>query len=172
MTVVIGLKFQGDILLAADREENDAYLRSEVQKIQRLVFPNKMTAGITGAGDAHFIDFAMAEIGGYLWSHPRMSIARFSSGIETVLKEVFAEHIFATNLQAKERPDFGLLIACNHHGQSKLFKTKQAAPLEIFDFAASGYGASYAEILLRKFGSAQESVETRDFGWFLHFSLL
>jgi len=138
--------------LAADREENDTYLRYQVQKIQRLGFPNKMTAGITGDGDAHFIDFSTQEIKNYFVSHPKISISRVGNGIETVLKRVFTEHIFATNVDAKERPDFGLLIACNHHGKSKLFKTKLAAPIEIFDFAASGYGASYSEILLRKFG--------------------
>jgi 20S proteasome alpha/beta subunit len=151
MTVVVGLKFMEGMVLAADREENDSYLRYQVQKIQRLRFPNKMIAGITGDGDAHFIDFSTDKIKGFLLSRPKMSISRIDKGIETVLKEVFQEHIFASNLGAAERPDFGLLIACIQHGKQKLFKTKQAAPLEVFDFAASGYGASYAEILIRKF---------------------
>ena len=151
MTVVVGLKFGQDIVLAADREESDTYLRYQVQKIQRLGFPNKMVAGITGDGDAHFIDYSIQEISDYLQKHPKIPIARFGKGMESVLQKVFAEHIFATNLQAKERPDFGLLIACNYRGKSKLFKTKQAALIEMFDYAASGYGASYAEILLRKY---------------------
>jgi 20S proteasome alpha/beta subunit len=151
MTVVVGLKFMEGMVLAADREENDTYLCYQVQKIQRLAFPNKMIAGITGDGDAHFIDFSTEKIKDYLLEHPKISISRIGKGIETVLKEVFDQHIFATNLSAKERPDFGLLIACNHRGKNKLFKTKQAAPIEVFDFAASGYGASYAEILIRKF---------------------
>lgn len=151
MTVVIGLKLQDDIVLAADREESDSYLPDQVQKIQRLGFPNKMIAAIAGAGDAHFIDFSAAEIENYLWSHPRVPISQVGQRIGTLLKEIFAQHIFVTNLSARERPDFELLIACNHHGVGKLFKTKQAAPIEILDFAACGYGASYAEILLRKF---------------------
>ncbi len=151
MTVVVGLKFMEGMVLAADREENDSYLRYQIQKIQRLRFRNKMIAGITGDGDAHFIDFSTDKIKDYLLSHSKMPISRIGKGIETVLKEVFEEHIFATNLSAKERPDFGLLIACIQHGKHKLFKTKQAAPVEVFDFAASGYGASYAEILIRKF---------------------
>lgn len=151
MTVVVGLKFQQDVVLAADREESDAYLRDQVQKIQRLRFPNKMIAGIAGSGNAHFIDFSTEKIKDYLASHSKLALSRVGKGIEIVLKEVFADHIFATNLNVKDPPDFGLLIACNHHGQSKLFKTEQAAPLEVFDFATSGYGASYAEILLRRF---------------------
>jgi 20S proteasome alpha/beta subunit len=143
MTVVVGLKFMEGIVLAADREESDSYLRYQVQKIQRLRFPNKMIAGITGDGDAHFIDFATGKIKDYLVAHPRVPISRVGAGIETVLKEIFTEHIFATNLSAKERPDFGLLVACNHRGASRLFKTHYAAPLEVPDFAASGYGATY-----------------------------
>jgi 20S proteasome alpha/beta subunit len=151
MTVVVGLKFMEGMVLAADKEENDTYLKYPVQKIQRLGFPNKMIAGITGDGDAHFIDFSIDKIKDYLLSHSKMPISKIGKGVEIVLKEVFEEHIFATNLSAKERPDFGLLIACIQHGKHKLFKTKQAAPVEIFDFAASGYGASYAEILIRKY---------------------
>lgn len=46
MTVVVGLKFKKGIVLAADREESDDYLRDRVQKNQRLRFPNEMIAGI------------------------------------------------------------------------------------------------------------------------------
>jgi 20S proteasome alpha/beta subunit len=151
MTVVVGLKFMEGIVLAADKEESDTYLKSPVQKIQRLVFPNKMIAGMTGAGDAHFIDFSIAELEGYLWGHPELPMSKLGKGIETVLKETFAEHIFSTNLPAEDRPNFALLVACIHAGESKMFKTRQAAPLEVFDFAASGAGGTYAEILIRKY---------------------
>jgi hypothetical protein len=70
--------------------------------------------------------------------------------IETVLKDVFEQHIFPTNLPAGERPDFGLLVGVSHGSESKLFKTQQAAPVEVMDFAASGIGASYAYILLQR----------------------
>jgi 20S proteasome alpha/beta subunit len=146
MTVVVGLKFQEGIVLAADKEESDDYLRDQVQKIQRLRFPNEMIAGIAGSGDGHFIDFAAEEIKNYLWAHPEVPISRVGAGIETVLKGIFTEHIFATNLPPRERPGFGLLVGCNHRGTSKLFKTHYAAPLEVFDFAASGAGR-----VMRKF---------------------
>lgn len=129
MTVVVGLKFGQDMVLAADKEENDTYLRYQIQKIQRLGFPNGMIAGIAGDGDAHFIDYSAGKLKDYLLNHPKISVLRMGQGIEKVLKEVFAEHIFATNLEAKERPDFGLLVACSRNGQSKMFKTKQAAPV-------------------------------------------
>jgi hypothetical protein len=41
MTVVVGLKFQEGIVLAADREESDDYLRDQVQKINVFASPTK-----------------------------------------------------------------------------------------------------------------------------------
>jgi 20S proteasome alpha/beta subunit len=128
MTVVVGLKFIEGIVLAADKEENDTYLKYPIQRIQRLGFPNKMIAGITGDGDAHFIDFSTEKIKDYLLRHPKTSISQVGKGIETVLKEVFTEHIFAANLSAQERPDFGLLVGCIQRGENKLFKTKAGRP--------------------------------------------
>lgn len=148
MTLVVGLKFENDIVLAADREEGDSYLRHEVQKIQRLEFPSKILAGITGAGDGHFIDYATERLADYLLTHPELTLAGMSQTIETVLKDVFAQHIVPSNFA--DRFDFGLLVAVNHGGKSRLFKTQQAAALEVFDFAALGYGGSYATILLDK----------------------
>ncbi len=150
MTVVIGLKFDKNIVLAADREENDSYLRYQVQKITRFGFPGSMMLGITGDGDAHFIDYSTERLRDYILTHHRLNVSRMSRAIETVLKDVFDQHIFPTNLPAEDRPDFGLLIGVNLRSESKLFKTQQAVPVEVVDFAASGIGASYAYILLQR----------------------
>jgi 20S proteasome alpha/beta subunit len=146
MTVVVGLKLQNDIVLGADREESDTYLRHQVQKVKRFAFRSKMIAGLTGDGDAHFIDYSIEKIAGYLQGHPRLTLGHVDGAIETVLNKIYLDHVFPSNAP----PDFGLLVACTQGGQSRLFKTQQAAPLEIYDFAASGRGASYATILLEK----------------------
>lgn len=152
MTVVIGLMFEQNIVLAADREENDFYLRYQVQKITRFGFPGPsgMMMGIMGDGDAHFIDYSTAKLVKHVRAHPRLAISEMESAIETVLKPVFDDHIFPGTLPSGERRDFGLLIGVSHNGEARLFKTDQAAPVEVFDFAASGIGASYAHILLDK----------------------
>src|SRR5579863_2080214 len=100
--------------MAADREESDSYLRYQVQKIVRFGFPGpgSMMVGITGDGDAHFVDYSTDSLKDYFLAHPRLSVSTFKKATEAVLQKVFKEHIFATNLSAKERPDFGLLVSC------------------------------------------------------------
>jgi 20S proteasome alpha/beta subunit len=150
MTVVVGVRFDENVILAADREENDTYLRYSIQKIKRFKFPNSLLAGIAGDGDAHFIEYSTDKLKSYIASHPKLTIPKVGQTIEKILKSVFEEHIFASNLQASERRDFGLVAAFNHNGKSIVFKTQQAAPVEILDFTTSGYGSSYAEILLQR----------------------
>ncbi len=150
MTVVIGLKFGENILLAADREENDSYLRYQVQKIKRFGFPGGMMVGVTGDGDAHFIDYSTEKLINHFVTHPRLNASRMSEVVEKVLKGVFDQHIFPGTYPDGTRRDFGLLVGVSQNGKAKLFKTEQAAPVEVLDFAASGSGCSYAHILLER----------------------
>jgi hypothetical protein len=62
MTLVLGLKSDGRIILGADKEESDQYLKKYLKKVVWHSFSNGCTLGFSGAGSAHLIDYAVQEI--------------------------------------------------------------------------------------------------------------
>jgi 20S proteasome alpha/beta subunit len=151
MTLVLGLKSDDCVVLGADKEESDQYLKYPVGKIVWHSFSNGWTLGFSGAGSAHLIDYTVQEIKTGFEKTKKVTPNLLRPAIEEVLSRVFKRHIFATNLPLEDRPGVDLIISARYREQLFLIKARDGAPVAIDDFACIGAGDAYAETLLRKF---------------------
>src|SRR5882724_1965440 len=85
MTVVVGIKNNDSVIVTADREENDLYLRDDVSKIEVCTLGNGWVIGFAGAGDSAFIDFSVQKLRDKLEKTKSLSPIKLRSTIESEL---------------------------------------------------------------------------------------
>lgn len=152
MTIAIGVLATNGVVIAADREENDGYLKNDTGKIV-TTFKGRAPVGsivIAGSGTGPYVD----EISKLITD----AFVESEVGTETAIRSrIVAEHrryytecVLPFSAQPQnERPDYSLLIGC--YGDDlgyKLWRTVGLAVNEESPFAAVGWGASSAQALL------------------------
>lgn len=150
MTVVIGLKNNDSVVIAADREENDSYLRNDVGKIRYFTLRNGWHLGLGGAGNSAFIDYSFQQIEERLNKAKSLSSATVREQIEDELLSIHTRHIFpATNCDR----EFALVISAHKADELCLFKTDLASVTAGKDkgFFCIGAGSGFALSLLNKY---------------------
>jgi hypothetical protein len=176
MTIALGVLALDGLVVAADTEESDGYLKTAESKIRvsssvdSSAGSANLTPGIgvptrtgtsaatavAGAGTASYID-AVSEA---LWSpcidHAHEDDQKLIDAIAAPLGTFYREHVvpFAA-YPALERPDFELLIAATHRSAApqnrhRLFVTDKTSIRRCVPYAAIGVGGMFARVLLKR----------------------
>ena len=153
MTIAIGILANDGIVLAADREEGDGYLKTEQGKITwkaRMTQPMG-TCAVTGAGDGPYIDEIASELedvftddedGSEQTAIPKLRNAHRAYYKRTVVP--------CSSLPALERPDYSLLIACYGQAMKSVWITSRMAFTKVQDYEAVGVGSNVAKAWLSR----------------------
>ncbi|MGB7553903.1 MAG: hypothetical protein WBM04_05995 [Candidatus Korobacteraceae bacterium] len=149
MTIAIGILASDGIVIAADREESDDYLKTDQGKITwkfRGIQPVGACA-VMGAGDGAYLD----EIGAELID----IFADDGDGSENVLmsklRNAHRSHYKRTVIPLSgERPHYSLLIGCYGANVKCIWKTSRMAFTKVQDYDAVGIGSKVASSWLNK----------------------
>src|ERR1022692_459070 len=152
MTIAIGILASDGIVLAADREGGDGYLKTEQGKVtwkMRMQEPMGV-CGITGAGEGPYLD----EIGSELVNIFTDDATGTEESVIPRLRNAHIRYYKRTvvplsKLPSGERPDYALLIACCGQSMTKgIWATSRMAFTKVQDYEAIGIGAKFANTLL------------------------
>jgi 20S proteasome alpha/beta subunit len=147
MTIAIGLRCRGGIIVAADREEGDGYLKTDSGKI-KVLFRGVQPIGqiaISGAGDAAHID----EISDILTKG--FSDEGFDRNRLTETHRMYYQSQIVPLSASQQPPDYSLIIGCiGGEIGSGLYSTSRLAFNESKDYLAVGIGATVANGWLSK----------------------
>jgi len=148
MTICIGILANDGIVLAADREEGDGYLKTDQGKIAwkfRGIQPIG-ASGITGAGVGPYLDEIANKLNDVFTDDaegsenvvgPKLCDAHRSYYEQTVLP-----------FPSSDRPDYELLVACYGQGIKCIWSTCRMAFTKVHDYEAVGVGAKVAKTWL------------------------
>jgi hypothetical protein len=151
MTICIGMMAQDGIVIAADAEESDGYIKRSQQKIMTW---HTMSSGgthvpaaavITGAGDAGFIDSFTHELTRNIGSVN--NVFEFESHLKERLEDFYKAHVlsFAT---VNPDYDFEMIVGVYFGFSTSIFVTYKSTVRKGFPYTAVGAGASYALSML------------------------
>jgi len=154
MTICVGILATDGVVLAADREEGDEYLKVDRGKICQAFRGSTPTGSIavTGAGDGAALD----EISNRLvdaFSKREMRLGETAEDAEKILRDTHRNYYTEAILPFpyNERPDYGVLIACYGGGLGKrLFSTAKLSFNSHVDYEAVGVGQRVANAWLGK----------------------
>jgi 20S proteasome alpha/beta subunit len=152
MTICIGLLASDGVVIAADREEGDGYLKNDRGKIRlscRLRGPNGSIA-ITGAGDGPSLDEVSKLMGDVFCSQDERTSDDTIAALHNEHCRYYRKKVIPFAPSPSDRPDYALIIGCMD-GQTlgkKLFYTSKLAFNETNDYEAVGIGASVANTWL------------------------
>lgn len=159
MTIVIGmLSSEGDLVMGADAEETDLYMKVGVSKLPLHLNGNGDSLIIGGSGSGAYIDSCtqhiQKEFGHDLTANDLPAIEeRFNKAIHAY----YRKHILCwpSESERTERT-FELLIAASFrptkdkHALSRLWSTSSNALKNVPIYDAIGIGSAYAKTLLRE----------------------
>jgi 20S proteasome alpha/beta subunit len=142
MTIAIGIRCSDGIIIAADREEGDGYMKNDVGKIRatvRLKSPIGQIA-IAGAGSGPYID----EVSKILTDE----FAEENSGLDEITnkhRNYYSEIVMPMSVYGANAPDYRLLIGSVGGNVSKgIYSTAGLSIKENDDYEAIGAGAMIA----------------------------
>lgn len=176
MTIALGILASGGLVVAADTEESDGYLKTLESKIRVSTqtdltgsvgrgaaargVPTKArqsaASAIAGAGRAGYIDALTPVMWGPCLANSMGSDETFISEVGRPLGEFYREHIIPFGSYAPlERPEVELLLAVTHRDaapqdQHRVFVTDLTTVRRRSRFAAIGVGGMFAQMLLKR----------------------
>lgn len=155
MTIAIGILASDGVVIAANREENDGYLKNDIGKIL-TVFKGTQPIGsmaVTGAGHGSEMD----EVSKLITDAFCEDCVGNESTVQTIVsathRKYYRDCVRPFLVQAVgERPDYSLLIGCygDALGQA-LWRTSGLSVSKVDHYAAVGFGGSVATGLLEKY---------------------
>jgi 20S proteasome alpha/beta subunit len=148
MTIALGLSARDSIVVAADREESDGYLKNDTGKILQVLRgrPPIGRIAVTGAGSGAELDEISRLLGNVFCAEGERSSADARAALEAEHRRYYQQTILPFAPQPPlERPDYSLIIGCLQGQTGKaLFSTSRLAFNESSDYQAVGIGASVA----------------------------
>lgn len=152
VTIVVGMIAQDGIVIAADREEGDGYLKNDIGKI-RGAFRGREPVGwigIGGAGEGPEIDEVSALLTDCFCAEKDRTSAEAKEALVAVHRDYYERMVlpFASATQVG-CPDYKLIIGCfmGQVGKSLLVTSKLSVnPVD--DYEAIGIGAEVARAWL------------------------
>jgi 20S proteasome alpha/beta subunit len=155
MTICIGILASDGVVIAADREEGDGYLKNDRGKIYQA-FRGSIPTGsiaVTGAGDGPSLD-GICNLMANAFSDERddPGFDAAEKALVETHRKYYHETIMPFSLQPQlERPDYSLIVGCVGGGLGKkLFSTSRLGFNSSGDYEAVGVGASVANTWLGK----------------------
>ena len=154
VTIGIGIVASDGIVIAADREEGDSYLKNDTGKIS-LLFKATQPLGsiaVTGAGTEPYIDEAAKLISASFSDDTEGTEATVESAIAATHRKYYSETVLPFALYpSNERPDYSLLVGCWGDNLGKhIWKTFGLSVSQSKDYDAVGAGSTVANALLGK----------------------
>jgi 20S proteasome alpha/beta subunit len=154
MTIALGIIASDGIVIAADREQGDGYLKGDIGKILHT-FRGRDPIGwtaITGAGSGPEIDEVSKLLtNAFCVEGPRTSddaTAALVAEHRAYYEKVVVPFASASQLDC---PDYSLIIGCLQGGMGKsLFVTSKLAFNKVNDYEAVGAGAAVANSWLSR----------------------
>jgi hypothetical protein len=151
MTICIGMLAQDGIVIAADAEESDGYIKRSQQKI--MTWQTTSSGGthtpagvvITGAGDAGFIDSFTHELTRGIGSVK--GIAEFEDHLKQRLEHFYKAHVIAFSTVNPDF-DFEMIVGVYFGFSTSLFVTYKSTVRSGFPYSAVGVGSAYALSML------------------------
>lgn len=147
MTICIGMRATDGLVIAADAQESDTYLKREQGKIvvwhhvsspENLNIPS--TTAFTGAGDAGYIDAFVGEFIGRPLANAKNS---FKEIIAEKMKRFHDDHVLPL-VNAPNPPAIQILIGAHFETANHLYVTERSTVREALFHAAVGVGAHFA----------------------------
>ena len=174
MTIAIGVLADNGIVVAADTEESDGYLKSSQSKIrvssasavigvwsgpgQSLPEPSPMSdvavSAIAGAGTGPYIDVLSGELWQWCLANASAPSDKVINGLTEIIGRFYAKHIVPFALfPPNERPEVALLIAlagvsAAPQDRHRLFSSWLTVVDQEVPYKAIGAGDTFAKILL------------------------
>jgi hypothetical protein len=172
MTIALGVLASDGLVIAADTEESDGFIKTNQRKIaiasnihfytyaaprKRRTPPKSMeetaTCAIAGAGNAGYLDTITPDlVDDFNVAHEGDENVLLSEFGKTV-RQFYLTHVIPFALYpALDRPEFSVLIGLTRKGQSQnlLFASEKTALRRCAPYAAIGIGASFATMLLKR----------------------
>lgn len=172
MTIAIGILAEDGLVVAADTEESDGYLKTAESKIRKssqldvtgsvggsgVASRAKRTAAsaIAGAGTSGYIDSVTPSLWGPCLAHSKASDETFMNEIGGRVAAYYREHVIPfASYPSNERPEFELLLAVTHRGappqdRHRVFVTDRTTIRRCSPYAAIGVGGMFAQMLLKR----------------------
>ncbi|MGA2903246.1 MAG: hypothetical protein ABSD98_05425 [Candidatus Korobacteraceae bacterium] len=155
MTIAIGILATDGIVIAADREESDGYLKHDRGKIFQTFRGRTPTGSIalTGAGDGPSLDGVCNLLANTFSAEHDIGSDAAEKALVDAHRKYYEETILPFSLQPQlERPDYSLVIGCVGGGLagSRLFRTSKLGFNSSGDYEAVGVGESVANTWLNK----------------------
>jgi 20S proteasome alpha/beta subunit len=154
MTICIGIVASDGVVIAADREEGDGYLKNDTGKIS-VVFKGTVPIGqfaVTGAGTSANLDEAGNLLrNAYSDNHdPEVGESEVVSALAKAHRDYYTETILPFDAYPRdERPFYRLLIGCDSAAFGKrLWSTSELAFNSTNDYEAVGSGETVAKGIL------------------------
>jgi 20S proteasome alpha/beta subunit len=148
MTIAIGIRASDGIVIAADREESDSYLKNDVGKILQTFRGRSPIGwiGIAGAGNGPEIGEITKVLTDTFCADVERTAEETKSALRNEHRAYYKQTILPFSKQPQfERPDYDLLIGCLEGGIGKsLFITSRLSFNESNDYEAIGAGATVA----------------------------
>lgn len=151
MTICIGMVAQDGIVIAADAEENDGYVKRPQQKIMSWQTASSggthvpAAAVITGAGDAGFIDSFTYELTRKIGEIK--DVRHFESYLRETLEKFYKTHVLSFSTINSDY-DFGMIVGVYFGFSTSLFVTYKSTVRAGIPYTAVGAGSSYALSML------------------------
>lgn len=149
MTIAIGILASDGVVIAADREEGDGYLKNDSGKVSQA-FKGTVPIGsiaITGSGSGPYLDEVARLITEGFCDDAVGTEATVEAGIRKAHRKYYKESVLP--FPHGERPDYDLLVGC--YGEQlgrRLWKTAGLALNPVKDYDAVGAGYAVANGLL------------------------
>jgi hypothetical protein len=170
MTICLGVLAGDGLIIAADTEETDGFLKTNQQKISvsvnihliasvnakkhtkgKVGVPPVATCAIAGAGNAGYLD-SITPLLAKDFGDGKKSVEASQGDAGKTVRTFFREHVipFAA-YPLLERPDFAMLIGTTQTGGPNILLASEKTVLrQCAPYAAVGVGATFAMLLLKR----------------------
>lgn len=147
MTICIGMVARDGIVIAADAEENDSYIKRSQQKIMTW---NTASSGgthtpagcvMTGAGDAGFIDAFIYDLTKSVGQVK--NIPEFEAHLKERLEAFYSKHVLPFSTINSDY-DFQIIAGVYFGYSTSLFVTYKSTARQGLPYTAIGVGGSFA----------------------------
>ena len=176
MTIAIGVLARDGLVIAADTEESDGFLKTTTSKVKlniRLqadqvaahlpggaVARSTAVCAVTGAGTSSLIESLGDRLVRTGTEFADQSDDAVLGAIQSVLEPFHRDHVVPfSGWPLQERPDVSLIVGITNKTQNRLYSTERTLARKCAPVAAVGIGGMMAHSLLRRLGPRIGSMD-------------
>jgi hypothetical protein len=158
VTIALGVLCSDGIVLAADSEEGDIYpgdIKTRTMKIGAgmcgapIGMP-QISAAVSGAGWARYLDAAKQKILPAVYGHPANSADDIQAMIEPEISDFYTKHVMPF-FSSDQKPELSVMVARQCGSQRALWSTDHTTVSRADHYAALGVGSPFCHLLMDRF---------------------